>query len=212
MALSKKSVSNLRRIVKRRRIAMQRFEARKDLEPLRDFLADWLVKPVGLKTRLFGKPFVGAFPEQELSRGNHRFRIGVLDTGGESLVGVFITKLSEQQQGTQIGVAKISFDKEIVSIEAVQGRRGFVQDLKRFENATGVPWASFLVKKMIAVARRTGYRQIRLVKPTELFAYKYPTSDESHEKVRARIKKLYETIKDALAFEETKGPYWVKTL
>jgi hypothetical protein len=166
----------------------------------------------------FGKPFIGAFNSFEVHSKKSAFEIGLGMASHESPVGVYV-KL-ESPIPSNLGFVKLAFSKGAVLVEAVQGRKGGVRPLKDFSSVVGMPWPNYLIKKIMALARRLGYEEIRFRDPETLHWFKDPAvfvlgkkeKSEAQESIRVRMQKFYANIRTALGLTERRGDYWIKKL
>ena len=117
---------------------------------------------------------------------------------------------------------KIGLDKErnALIIEAIQGRRGAISDLKRFEKAVGKPWPNHLMELIEKHARKNFFKTIEIRVPESLYYYHKPmagtvhTKEERKEKIkqiRKRMRIMYNGVADALGYKR-KGVFFVKEL
>lgn len=175
----------------------------------------------------FGKPFLGAFPALVIP-SPHRleyFHVGVGPTSYESPVGIVV-----EMTGAffPLATAQLGFGRKTVLIESIHGAPGVVKDLQRFSKAVGMPWPNFLLRKIMATARRLGYQQVIFRDPTSLHYYARPytgewrnryqkdgkqmTDEQASDAIRSQMERFYKKIRDALDFSQREGDYWVKKL
>ena len=116
---------------------------------------------------------MGAFKPSEFHAGNRRFRMELAETNFESVLGIqLITFIPPRwalgldsddplARPVRLGTVKLGFAPRTICIEAVQGEKGAIHPLKSLENATHSPWPNLLIKKIEAMGRRMGYREVR---------------------------------------------------
>lgn len=209
---------------KRRKTNTKRFSRRPELEVVRDALhQDYTTserKPVSRFLR-HGKPFLGAFKTIPFGA----FEIKPFRTHYESPVGIAITNpaISPNSGFHQSGIIRIGFEKNTVTIEAINGTYGCKNQLDAFSKTAGMPWAQFLIRKIEATARRQGYHYLKFRDPQTMYYYKQPEmpahritpaeKEQTKKEIQARMNRLYSSVRKKIGgFTQREGDYWVKEL
>lgn len=131
------------RVLKQRiRGAIVRFKGKPCLGDFLSFNSGRSQKVSSAQMRRYGKPFLGAFNPLQFSFQGREFKVSLAHTMYESPIGIEIGILKDDLS-VSLGAVKLGFARGAVLVEAVQGAKGAVKDLKRFERAVGLPCPIF---------------------------------------------------------------------
>ncbi len=125
----------------------------------------------------------------------------------------------------EIARIMLGFEKRAIVIELMQGgydlKHKIEADLDRFRKMHGQQWASYLVETIERHAKKSGFRQVKIRDPTTTYWYKNPairdeiynpaTNEQTKEKIRKNIKKLYEAVANELHYIK-EGDFFIKEL
>jgi len=143
---------------------------------------------------LYGRKFINGFRWSRY-KGKQAYLVDLKSAWGEASLAVAVHFLKEtpgkpSEQRTAFE-ARIRFEPKSVIIEAIQGERNAVEQIKDFEKVVGEPIAAFIVKEIETQARALGYKKSFLVKAESLEDFVFPVVDGV---LPNRIKKI---IQDA---------------
>ena len=129
---------------------------------------------------LYGRKFINGFVWSR-HRGKQTYLVDLKSVWGEASLAVAVHFLKEApgkppEQRTAFE-ARIRFEPKSVIIEAIQGERNAVEQIRDFESVVGEPIADFVVKEIEAQARALGYKKSFLVKAEGLEDYVFPVVD-----------------------------------
>ncbi|MDD5163284.1 MAG: hypothetical protein PHD95_03690 [Candidatus ainarchaeum sp.] len=170
------------------------------------------------KIQRYGKPFLGGFKPFEISTPKGKFivRLAFECHEHESPVTIKVESTLPGRNRGEIGTVRLSFEENAICIETVQGHMGRLRALKRFEGAVGIgmPWPNYLIKKVLATARRLGYTKAQFRDPTTLYWYKHPMlwGDQTVEGLQKQISNFYAKVRQGTGFKKRRGDYWVQKL
>ena len=173
--------------------------------------------------RRFGRPFLGGFGIYRVTGKSNRFvaKIGSGRYESPVIVGISLESFPD----FPIAEISLGFQRGRITIESVKGEYGEQAALRDFSGGAGRPWPNYLVQKTMAVARRMGYSSIALRDVETLhfykepFLYQYSTNGVPVEqypalrqKIRAQMKKFYNSFRRKMGFRTREGDYWVRPL
>ncbi|MDO8537778.1 MAG: hypothetical protein Q7S21_02735 [archaeon] len=93
--------------------------------------------------------------------------IDLSETTLESPLAIAIS-ISGSNYNKKIGKAKISFKKDQVIVNAIQGTKGKSKELREFEEIVSMPWAHYLITELENQARENGYKIVKIVRPEKM--------------------------------------------
>ncbi len=159
----------------------------------------------------FGRNFISGFKGKKLNG----FSVKIAPSNFESAISISLFRGA----GNKLFSAKVGFDEKAVVVEALEGispsdesspdaalvtkwvtgRHGAVRQfempvnrhLEEFRRLSGFPALNFLLREIEAVAKATGYTQVRIRRPETLFWIKSNSRDKGFMEESERIKRMY---------------------
>ncbi|MDO8537436.1 MAG: hypothetical protein Q7S21_00965 [archaeon] len=188
----------------------------------------------------FGERFIQNFVPSFNSRKNKKYKTDFLRGHGESPLAVAVCTGERIHENLAICLAKIGFTKESVLVKGIQGEKGKLSDIMKFENIVGMKWANYLIQEIEVQAKQNGYRYVKITIPERIAFYQKPSVHKSQyyndiieplmasesqaerkegqrlhkelqEEIRQRMRKLYYGVAKEMGYKK-RGDYFIKKI
>jgi len=126
----------------------------------------------------FGKNFMLSFPFEIVGRKTNKFAIRMGGLGHEApvVIGVCPLKAAVEGKGYYRNIVELNlgFERDAIVVESIQGKEGKQASLDRFRQAVGKPAVNSLLELVERHARRCGFKKAKIIRPENLFSYRFP--------------------------------------